>query len=217
MQEFAVYLEARNPDGVGFEDPYLIGDITEYLDGSGGVLSGAPGYSDLSCQLTLEARDAGEAAETAADVWRSVEDKFGLHWPIVRLEIVTGDVFDQDLDKPLHPELWGVAEVAEHLDVSKQRVAQIRSDLDFPAPHVQLAAGPVWLADRVRQWEETWNRSPGRPRGDADGGSDGGSGKSRSRTVNKSVRTGRVVTSRGTRKARVRTSSRPPRRPAKGS
>jgi hypothetical protein len=56
----------------------------------------------------------------------------------------------------------GVAEVAELLGVSKQRVTQLAKVDGFPAPAASLAAGPVWESADI----ELWARQSGRLSGD---------------------------------------------------
>lgn len=49
----------------------------------------------------------------------------------------------------------GVAEIAERLGVSRQRVdAIVREDPTFPSPVAVLKAGRVWEADAVEAWIE---------------------------------------------------------------
>ena len=55
--------------------------------------------------------------------------------------------------------LVGVAEIAQMLGVSRQRVdALVRKDGDFPLPEVELTAGRVWRRDDVIQWAERKGR-----------------------------------------------------------
>jgi hypothetical protein len=49
-------------------------------------------------------------------------------------------------------EVWGFAEVAEFLDVSRQRATILVNRPDFPAPVQTLASGRIWLAEAVREW-----------------------------------------------------------------
>jgi len=52
--------------------------------------------------------------------------------------------------------LVGVAEVAEMLGVSRQRVNQLVSDSpDFPPPESELSAGRVWLRESIEAWIAT--------------------------------------------------------------
>jgi ATP-dependent Clp protease ATP-binding subunit ClpC len=63
--------------------------------------------------------------------------------------------------------LVGVAEIAELLGVSRQRVDQIASSYpDFPAPEAELAAGRIWARAAVREWMAVHpERRPGREEG----------------------------------------------------
>ena len=56
------------------------------------------------------------------------------------------------------PELMGVAEIAELLGVSRQRVHQLSKAPEFPAPIAELSAGAIWEREAV----ETWARKTGR-------------------------------------------------------
>jgi len=50
-------------------------------------------------------------------------------------------------------ELVGIAEIAELLGVSRQRVDQLsRTDPNFPQPLAELRAGRIWAAPDVRTW-----------------------------------------------------------------
>jgi predicted DNA-binding protein YlxM (UPF0122 family) len=49
--------------------------------------------------------------------------------------------------------LVGVAEIAELLGVSRQRVDAIsRTHEDFPQPEAELASGRIWRRDLVEEW-----------------------------------------------------------------
>ena len=55
-------------------------------------------------------------------------------------------------------ELVGVAEVADLLQVSRQRVSQLSVTAGFPKPSARLAAGPVWQRKAVEQWARDTGR-----------------------------------------------------------
>ena len=63
-------------------------------------------------------------------------------------------------------DLVGVAEIADLLGVSRQRVhAIVRAYDDFPAPVAELSAGKIWLRFDVIDWIDRHpDRRPGRPR-----------------------------------------------------
>lgn len=61
------------------------------------------------------------------------------------------------------PELAGCGESAAILGVTTQGVWQLRNRCpDFPAPVTQLACGPVWLAEDIREFAKR-PRPTGRP------------------------------------------------------
>lgn len=50
----------------------------------------------------------------------------------------------------MRPRLMGAHEIRARLgNISRQRVYQLTSRADFPAPVADLAQGKVWLADEV--------------------------------------------------------------------
>lgn len=60
--------------------------------------------------------------------------------------------------------LGGVSEVAAELEVSSQRISQLRRTPGFPEPIAELSAGPVWDLDQVVRWETSGlRRRSGRP------------------------------------------------------
>jgi predicted DNA-binding transcriptional regulator AlpA len=59
-------------------------------------------------------------------------------------------------------QLVGAAEVAEILGVSRQRVTQLTSRPDFPAPVAVLAMGKVWTRDDVQTWADERDERLGR-------------------------------------------------------
>lgn len=61
--------------------------------------------------------------------------------------------------------LGGVAEVADLLGISRQRVAKLRERADFPDPVGDLAQGAVWDLDAIEAWNGSGLRmSSGRPK-----------------------------------------------------
>lgn len=48
--------------------------------------------------------------------------------------------------------MFGLAEVARHLEVDARRAARITRRPGFPAPTATLTSGRVWRAAEVRAW-----------------------------------------------------------------
>lgn len=60
----------------------------------------------------------------------------------------------------LDVEKWvGSAEIAAMFGISRQRVFQLTSRPDFPAPMVKLKAGAVWVTADVVKWAESKGRA----------------------------------------------------------
>jgi eukaryotic-like serine/threonine-protein kinase len=61
--------------------------------------------------------------------------------------------------------MGGVTEVADLLGVSRQRLSRLRERPDFPDPIGELAVGPIWDLDAVKEWNGSGSRqsSAGRP------------------------------------------------------
>lgn len=57
-------------------------------------------------------------------------------------------------------ELLGLAEAAEALGVTKQRVTAMRDVL--PSPLAELQCGPIWDRAAIVEFEADWDRRPGR-------------------------------------------------------
>lgn len=63
--------------------------------------------------------------------------------------------------------LGGVSEVAQHLNISRQRLNDLRQRNDFPQPVADLSSGPVWDMDAIERWTASGaRRGPGRPPAD---------------------------------------------------
>lgn len=85
------------------------------------------------------------------------------HGGIARVDVMTDDYLERELSQ--EPEAYaGVSEVAKLLGVSRQRVFELRTRGDFPAPVADLAAGPVWRLSTLKRFISEWPRKPGRPR-----------------------------------------------------
>jgi hypothetical protein len=140
-------------------------DVLTDLGGLGVVVS-----SDsvrLSARFNVAADGIIDAVTEAERLMLDSLEKVGLSGGRVeRFEIETLE--HQEREFAREPEGYaGVSEIAQLLDVSKQRVSELRRLPGFPAPVAELAAGPVWHRSMLQRFIDTWERKPGRPRKDA--------------------------------------------------
>lgn len=61
------------------------------------------------------------------------------------------------------PHVGGVAEVAQVLGISKQRVHQLKGDRDFPVPR-RCECGSIWDLHEIRAWHDDRARSKAKRR-----------------------------------------------------
>ena len=59
-------------------------------------------------------------------------------------------------------DLVGVAEIADMLGISRQRVnAIVQTHDDFPEPVAELSAGRIWLREEILDWARRTGREVG--------------------------------------------------------
>jgi len=145
-------------DGVG-AGPFDLDradDVIEALDGHGPAV--AVGADRLGVRFDVAGGSAVEAVTRGVALFQAVTG--GLE--PVRIEVERVDEFERRLARGNAPALLGVAEVAEALDVSKQRVTQLMQAGSFPAPTARLRAGPIWRRASVAAFVRRWDRRVGR-------------------------------------------------------
>jgi hypothetical protein len=127
--------------------------LTERLDAHAGAVS----YNDnsTSVTITIDAPDPPDAIAQAIDITRAAGLSGG---------VIAAEARDADLPDRAWPELVGIRELAELLDVSRQRASELQTRPGFPRPCQVLASGPVWVKPVVEHWVATWDRKGGRPR-----------------------------------------------------
>ncbi|MDP8930113.1 MAG: hypothetical protein M3O70_16480 [Actinomycetota bacterium] len=119
-----------------------------------------------TAQLSRQAPDAEQAARQAVTVFRQAATYAGLPpWPLTRLRGHHRSGTRYRPAAPPIPQLVGISDIAELLDVSKQRAWALAHDRDdFPRPIMIVSAGPLWLREAVEAFDERWARKPGRPK-----------------------------------------------------
>lgn len=171
---YTVSIETWGEGADSIKDDALF-DLTEALAGLGalgvvtsaGGLAGGPGAIftvDPTVRDGDEALLVGDVTNRAVALFTHACLKVGLHHQgIARVDLM--DERYQELELNQKPEQYaGVSEIAATLGVSRQRISELRTRDDFPAPIAELAAGPMWTMSSLRRFIDAWDRKPGRPR-----------------------------------------------------
>lgn len=134
----------------------LVDELSAY---AGVIAIHDDGYA---ARVSVDADTVDAAVADAREVVRAAATKTSVpDEPVVRLEALTEASLEAELAEPVIPQLLGVAEVAERLGVSRQRISELRRSQYFPDPVADLRAGPVWAEPTLLRFIETWTRSPG--------------------------------------------------------
>jgi hypothetical protein len=117
-----------------------------------------------SVNLTVDADDPLEAMAEG----RELIDKAAFHaglpsWPVVELGAIEANTFVAQLEITNFPRIVGNAEAMQMLNVTRQRLHELRKSGKFPEPLAELAATPLWLRASVDSFLAGWKRRPGRP------------------------------------------------------
>ncbi len=159
MSEWSVRIEVAVRGRLGEDDADM---ILKTLRAYAPALSLGP--HELGLTMTVRARSPREAVSRAVGVASTLPQVRGGR--IVSLEAETVDDLDRELGISNAPDLVGVAELAELLNVSKARASELARKPDFPRPWVTLKAGPIWRRGTLTRFVHSWDRRPGRPRKD---------------------------------------------------
>ena len=163
---WSVRLEAAGAEPY---DQALLGELLDRLAGRDAAVTGSPEEpsDDLiryGARLSVCAAEPVEALVLARELFQSAARAIGLpSWPLHQVEVVTERDLDAELVRPAFPELYGMAELAERLGVSRQRASIVSGKPDFPRPVAVLKATPVWTAGSVARFLRAWQRRAGRP------------------------------------------------------
>jgi hypothetical protein len=161
---YSVYIETRAPAGpAAVLDDTVWDAFADALATMHGTL--AQSHDRWSAQVSVDAKSASDATNTGVG---AVLELARFHdvpiWPVVRVEVTRADVLDEQLARPVMPEVVSGPEAADILGVSTQRVHQLAvENSQFPAPVYDLRAGKIWLRSAVEAFAAR-ERRPGRPR-----------------------------------------------------
>jgi len=139
------------------------GLLLDALIDRGGVATAGRDGRRYGARFWVEAPGPVEALQQAVTVFREAAAAAGLPvWDVVEAEVLTEAELERENARPSLPELVGVTEVAELLEVTRQRASALARTPGFPAPVVTLRSGPVWTRASVDRFVQSWHRRPGR-------------------------------------------------------
>lgn len=164
-------------EGIVTANHELLFDLVDALvaEGASGIATGWGGTAGgpsaiFHVQLETSARDEAsvlpDVVRTGVDMFLRACETAGLaraHRDIARVEAVPAIYARLEADRRSE-DLFGVAEIAALLGVSRQRVYELRAKPQFPQPMTELAAGPVWARTEIDAFLAGWERRPGRPK-----------------------------------------------------
>lgn len=137
-------------------------------------LGAATAYAESTGRFTLtfyvEAPTLRQAADVALRMAAGAVGGAGRGAKVGRpkqIRVLSSEDFLAEAAHPGAAEHMGIAEISALLGVSRQRVGQLITRKDFPAPVSRLAAGPVFTAASVEMFKALWEpgRRTGRPAG----------------------------------------------------
>ena len=152
----------RRPEQVSDEH---LATLVEALPGYG--VATDDGARALRLAMTVDAATLRQATEAALRESRAAYGSaFGAAGEPVEVRVLPDAEHVGELERPDELDLVGLAEVAQILDVSRQRAAKVaETHADFPAPVARPAMGPVYTRDSVTAFAQRWERKrTGRPR-----------------------------------------------------
>jgi hypothetical protein len=163
VKEWSVAIELMS-GFVGQSEDYLDA-IHQALEDLDSFQPGGVSINDrmIGFHLCVPAPAVLDAVRLSTDHVLQVTAKNGLQASIVSTAVKSWNQFEAELEESNTPQLAGVAELAEILGVSKQRVSELADAPGFPQPLARLRSGPVWDRRAIGNFQQTWRRTPGRP------------------------------------------------------
>jgi hypothetical protein len=160
--EWTVTLTFATYEPVTDEQLDLMADVADQWDAVVAA-RGAEG-SGVTFRMDVETFDIMRALEIAQECAHKALDEAQIDPDLVAATGETPELAELRAMRPDTPELLAATDVAEVLDVSRQRVHQLATGHKaFPAPFVRLGSGPVWTRPAIEHFASVWDRKPGRP------------------------------------------------------
>lgn len=169
LTEWSVSIEGRGPMDRVYDEERDAEALLEALVDLDPAC-GPTAYVDVerrivAVTLAVEAESVEAALAVASSSFKAAtREVFGEDIGVVSVEAKTAEEADRELaEVPGHLDLAGTKEIAEMLNVSKQRASELSRHEKFPRPVAHLAVGRIWLRRSIGHFLEEWERKPGRP------------------------------------------------------
>lgn len=142
----------------------LMQAITKGIDGFSGVAhDSSTGRARIGLSVTEST--LRQATDAALRVTRAALANAGVKGEPVSVHVLTAEDLQREIEKPTFPKFAGVAEAAEILGVSRQRVGELEATHpDFPPVIQRLKSGPVFVREHIEGFSQRWVRRTGRPK-----------------------------------------------------
>lgn len=158
-KEFGVFCVAR-AENMDLEHVEALSGALINVDGVVGIIE----VGTIEAGMTIQGPSAAAALAEGLRLWERGLAIAGI--TLADTISVTGvdtDFIEQQDSRPRLPELVGVGEIADMLQLSPQRVSSLARSASFPALIADLKSGPVFAKAAVERFATTWQRKPGRP------------------------------------------------------
>lgn len=166
VDDYSVAATWKMPEGgTPLADHVAAADrLTDALAAHAGTVSVGPDV--WQAIISVSGPGAVAALASAMDVLLGAGAAAGLpEWDLVEARTVRADVFDEEIGRPTLPELVGVPELVDLLEVNSRQHARQLAEQNprFPAPLYPENPGPLWDRSAVLEFKNNWVRRPGRP------------------------------------------------------
>ncbi|MFL5737322.1 MAG: helix-turn-helix transcriptional regulator [Actinomycetota bacterium] len=162
-QHYSVDVEAAGPP-VDDDAIDRLMEALEVLEAEAPIVSAGGGVNGVGVTFSVGSATPEEAVQQGLAVFRAAIEKAALPiFAIERVEAITEAAQTVALNTG-GESFVGVAEIAQILGVSKQRVYELREKPTFPQPVARLRSGPVWQRSMLNRFIAEWpRRRTGRP------------------------------------------------------
>jgi len=106
----------------------------------------------LGVTFTVEAHSPIQAVEIAQEILSTALNSKPLD--VDRIEAITEERQERELEQSNLPDLVGLAEIAEMANTTRQRVFQMTANKGFPAALLELRSGRLWLRPAIQSYLE---------------------------------------------------------------